>query len=78
MSIRCTRVMTPRTRSLARWGIYGAVILGLALPRPASAFLEDLCTKNAKLQACIKPFAACKEKVDLPTGPARRRWSTSP
>ncbi len=41
-------------------------ILGLAQPRPARAFLEDLCTRNGKLQACIKPFSACKEQKGLP------------
>jgi hypothetical protein len=42
------------------------VVAGLAVPRPARAFLEDLCTKNGKIQTCIRPFSACKEKKSLP------------
>lgn len=53
-------------RSMTRPGVCAVVVLGLALPRPAAAFLEDLCTKNGKLQACIRPFSACKEQKDLP------------
>jgi len=56
-----------RLSSVAKPGVCGVVVLlGLALSRPASAFLEDLCTKNGKIQWCIKPFSACKEQKDVP------------
>lgn len=54
-----------RTRSIGR--VVGVVLLGvLTSPRPAGAFLEDLCTKNGKLQSCIRPFSACKEQKTVP------------
>jgi len=55
-----------RIRSMAKPGVCGLAILGLALPRPAGAFLEDLCTKDGKIQWCIEPFSACKEQKDMP------------
>jgi hypothetical protein len=42
------------------------VFVGLTSPRPAGAFLEDLCTKNGKIQTCIRPFSACKEQKTVP------------
>jgi len=65
MRIRGTRIMNMRIRSMATLGTF-VVVLGLALPQPADAFLEDVCTKNGKIQACIKPFSACQEKTGLP------------
>jgi hypothetical protein len=54
-----------RIRSIAK--VLGVVVLvGLTSPRPAAAFLEDLCTKNGKIQTCIRPFSACKETKSLP------------
>jgi hypothetical protein len=40
--------------------------LGLAVPRPASAFLEDICISRVtgELKSCLVPASACKDQQD--------------